>query len=519
MSLKIIRGFVLFLLFYSSVSCSTSNHKTKAVDESFLNQKPIPANYLSEDEYGSKIVDPDIQWISGISNNSRLVFAKVRSNVGKELFSLILKVDTESDKISYLPLKNNETPIDILTNKNKKNYYLNKVNEYSNKQEINNVHTESLSHLIGEKKLGSPLPTPTHIFAVAANYPSHLEYDLGIKNANKYRAQLAAARPRVFLKYPLTIPTEAKGAIKVCDKLNQVIGPFDTGFIHNEIVVPNEAGSDVKIVNTRIDYEAEIGAVIGKDLTWNDIEHASDTEILEAVAGYILVNDTKARNPQVMLNILRHEEKATEDNTYRIGNKLLDQSLGVWDEKTAMWWSYAASFGGIHSIGPFFVEAEQKDFVPDRIVIGARSFGDDRPTQVPIDYMANTLYLRQLALTTESKNARDGLIWSLSDIIRSILSPSSALQFYDKSLEIKKGDIISLGTPGGTVITVKSPKVFRIVEDIAVWLDPIDWHNLFFKGDKQLYMENNDSTFMWATGLGFQKVILKDSSTNELLCK
>ena len=519
MSINIIKKFLVLLMLYSSASCSTSNQKFEAINEEYLNQKPIPANYLTKDEFGATIIKSEPGWTANISSKSNLTFAKLRITDNGEIFVIILNVDPIADEIIVLPLSHNETPLSVLTNKDLKEQYINKVEQYQTNQTLSNIQIHSLTKLIKENQLGVPIPKPTHIFAVAANYPSHLEYDLGIKNANEYKQELAKARPRVFLKYPLTIPPGAEIVDEPCEKLHQIIGPYDRAYYTKKIAVPGQSTTDTQAVIARIDYEAEIGAVIGRDLMWQDVEHASDEEILNAVAGYVLVNDTKARNPQVMLNILRHEEKVSKENTYRVGNDFLDERLGVWDQQTNLWWSYAASWGGVHSLGPFFVEAKHNENFPERIVIGARSFGDMRESLVPEDYLSNMLYLRQLALTTHDENTEDGLIWSLPDIVRSILAPESALEFIDTALTIKQGDIISLGTPGGTVITVKAPKVFRIVEDIAVWLDPIDWHNLFFKGDAQLYLEGNDSIFIWGTGLGFQHVELSDISKHESWCQ
>lgn len=516
---RIFNYFLIVLISCNNASCSASSSKFEALDEKYLKQKPIPANYIEENENGLKQIKPETAWFSDVSATSKLIFARLRKANNKESFAIVANVDHEKDEIVFLPLEGNETPLDILAKNEKKAYYLSKLKEYKSNKSLPSAQGYSLKKLIAENKLASPLPEPSHIFAVAANYPSHLEYDLGIKDAIRFEDELASSRPRVFLKYPLTIPAAAEGLIQPCDEINKIIGPFDMAYYHKNIVVPGATDTDAQVVHARMDYEAEIGAVIGKDLAWKDVEYATDNDILAAVAGYVLVNDAKARNPQVMLNVLRHEEKATEDNTYKIGNKMLDERLGVWDQQTSMWWSYAASWGGVHSIGPFFVTADNDKSSPERLIIGARSFGENRESHIPEDYLSDILYLRQLAFTTQRKDAHDGLIWSLPDIIRSILAPDSALEFYSKDLEIKKGDIISLGTPGGTVITVKAPKVFRIVEDLAIWLDPIDWHNLFFKGDAELYLEANDSIFMWATGLGYQQVNLIDATNHKSLCK
>ena len=434
--------------------------------------------------------------------------------------SIILDIDIEKDELALLPLIEKETPLDVLSDNTRKEYYKDVIHEFQSNSKNINVSVVSLSRAVSEKRLGPPIPVPEHIFAVAANYPSHLKYDLGIKDAEQYRNVLSNSRPRIFLKYPLVVPHEAEKAIKTCKKMHQIIGPYDDAYYRKYIAVPASSKiSSVELVSAHIDYEAEIGAVMGKDLTWDDIKHASDEEILKTVSGYVLVNDTKARNPQVMLNILRHEEKPIKQNPYRIGNKLLDRRLGIWDQQAAMWWSYAASWGGVHSIGPVFVEAVNDGLFPERAVIGARSFGSNRPSETPKLLQNDLLYLRQLSFTTRVKNATDGIIWGIPEIVRSILQPNNALEFYAKPINIKQGDIISLGTPGGTVISVKRPNLFRIVEDIALWMKPIEWHGLFFKKDAKLYLEENDTIFIWATRLGFQQITLKEMEKNKITCE
>ena len=107
-------------------------------------------------------------------------------------------------------------------------------------------------------------------------------------------------------------------------------------------------------------------------------------------------------------------------------------------------------------------------------------------------------------MTTEEKGDPDRLIWNIPQILRSILAPDSALQFMEGIPRLEPGDIISLGTPGGAVITAKPYQLFNILEKMVFWWDPVDWHNAFFGDDGGLYLHHGDELFFWAEGLGFQ---------------
>ena len=101
-------------------------------------------------------------------------------------------------------------------------------------------------------KLAAPIPNPDKILCIGLNYADHAAES----------GQPLPDYPIVFSKYS-----------------NTVIGSGDA------IVLPK--------VTDQVDYEAELGFVIGKRA-----RHVSEADALEYVAGYLNVNDVSARDYQ-----------------------------------------------------------------------------------------------------------------------------------------------------------------------------------------------------------------------------
>ena len=101
-------------------------------------------------------------------------------------------------------------------------------------------------------KLAAPIPNPDKILCIGLNYADHAAES----------GQPLPDFPIVFSKYS-----------------NTVIGSGDA------IVLPK--------VTDQVDYEAELGFVIGKRA-----RHVSEADALEYVAGYLNVNDVSARDYQ-----------------------------------------------------------------------------------------------------------------------------------------------------------------------------------------------------------------------------
>ena len=241
-----------------------------------------------------------------------------------------------------------------------------------------------------------------------------------------------------------------------------------------------------------------------------------DRQLRETVAGYLLFSDAKVRDPQVMGKILQafDNRKGLPDDPYRIGDKALDGTLGIWDETTCHWWSYAASWGRYAAHGPFLVaSAGEKSFRP-RLILSARSYSSsaDRPLLPPHGVLTDRLLLRQAALTTTSAGYRDALIWDIPAIIRSLLDPAgNALAFSGTHPVLNAGDLIALGTPGGTVISAKPWWLLPLAEDVLFWKDPEDFFEMFFAPAENSYLNSGDKLFLWGEGLGYQNLNVTSS--------
>jgi 2-keto-4-pentenoate hydratase/2-oxohepta-3-ene-1,7-dioic acid hydratase in catechol pathway len=114
-------------------------------------------------------------------------------------------------------------------------------------------HTSSAEYDLEQVRLKAPVPNPGKIICIGLNYRDHAE-----------ESKLPIpAYPAVFSKYA-----------------NAVIGPGET------IVIPR--------VTQQVDYEGELGVVIGREGRYIPVEQA-----LDYVGGYIAFNDVSARDFQM----------------------------------------------------------------------------------------------------------------------------------------------------------------------------------------------------------------------------
>ena len=143
-------------------------------------------------------------------------------------------------------------------------------------------------------------------------------------------------------------------------------------------------------------------------------------------------------------------------------------------------------------------------------MLTGRSYGPAavRGQPVPADHTPDTLYLRQAVIVSGREGYTDRMIWTIPQIIRSSLAPDNALDFMPAPRTLHPGDIISLGTPGGTVITTKSKTVVDWADALLFWWEPLDWHDAFFGGTQALYLNPGDEVFFWAEDLGYQRHLI-----------
>jgi len=456
------------------------------------------------------VVTPSSLWMESVKPERNLTFASYRINHDKIVFCLVVNCDTQENELVLYPLKNNISPVDIVMNPVENKELKTLVNDYHNgslnQRTREKIITINLTESISKKQFAPPLPVSNRVFAVAVNFPSHLKHDIAFNFNKKVREKMAKSAPRVFFKYPPVAPPvkELEGKESHHDSF---LGAYDTIFYDSAIYIPSDDPElPYKTTNLKLDYEVEVGVVIGKSLTCESLKTMTDEDIYSAIAGYVLVNDTKARNPQVMLKIIKDDTKPPKDNHYKFNDNSLNDVFGTWNEETCHWWSYAATCSNFLSVGPFFVAVNDRSF-KDISVVSARSYGKGRGEKIPKKHYEDVFYLRQSSVITESADYADAMVWKVARIIREIVRPGNPLAgIAGEKIELQPGDIICLGTPGGTAITSKPYPVFDLLEDLLFWVKPNKWHDLFFKGHQKEYLYPADRLFLWGESLGFQNL-------------
>jgi len=483
--------------------------KKDAQDYGFLNQTPSQGAYLTDDAGDAKIIQPGKHWMGRVDADAGLTFVSWRLTNGAHQFCIVVLCDPVEDRLLLLPLDDGESPLVVLTDPARRHDYERQLKtirqELAARPSSGRLISASLIEAVDDKRLGPPLPPPQQVLAVAANFPSHLKQDLLLEDPDVIEG-LRGTRPRVFVKYPPVFPLPG---MTPAEEVVGIIGPFDTIFYPPKIHVPvtDDAGQPVR-VDTHVDYEAEIGMVIGRRLTWEDVQTASDRDLFEAIIGYLLVSDTKARNPQVVQNIISRDDPLPADpGPYLTGDERIDRQIGFWDKETCKWWSYAAGWGDYAGLGPFLVAAPSSGSWPDRMMLAGRSYAPEavRGQPIPSGHTADTIYLRQSVIVSTRDGYDDRMLWTIPQIIRSTLAPDNALDFQPGPRTLYPGDIISLGTPGGTVITVKSKAVVDFADALLFWWEPLDWHDAFFGGSQAMYLNPGDHVYFWAQDLGYQR--------------
>jgi 2-keto-4-pentenoate hydratase/2-oxohepta-3-ene-1,7-dioic acid hydratase in catechol pathway len=200
--------------------------------------------------------------------------------------------------------------------------------------------------------LETPILYPGAVFATGGNYASHLD-----EMAKKY------GRP------PLT--------------RHKVAEPFFTLKTSAHSAIGHMAAIHQPSFSSKIDYEAELGVVIGAL-----VENASEARAMEAIAGYLNVNDLSARD------YARRETLPNQNTHDWFGQKCFRDSLPM---------------------GPWLTPAE---FVPD-------------PYDMPIRLWVNG-ELRQDGSTKD-------MIYPLAEQIA----------YLSRHLTLRPGDVISTGCPSG----------------------------------------------------------------------
>lgn len=118
---------------------------------------------------------------------------------------------------------------------------------------IGDRNVEGVMFPMAQVRLLAPIPRPPKIIAIGLNYMDHA------REQKKDPPQ----RPILFAKYP-----------------SSVIGPYDAIHVHPDL-------------SERVDYEAELGVVIGKTA-----RNVNASDALDYVFGYTALNDVSARDLQ-----------------------------------------------------------------------------------------------------------------------------------------------------------------------------------------------------------------------------
>ncbi len=491
-------------------ACASPIVKPDAFDPTVLRETPFPANRLRPALDGEEIVvEESADWMR--LRPEHLTFVGYRTSATERIYCLVLECIPEQNRLTLLPLAPGETSLSVLASPERRAELTEAAKRFVQHSAMpadGEPISIALRDAVAEQKLGPPIPDPRRVLAVAANYPSHLVHDL--ETDPDSIESIRKTPPRLFLKHP---PQPPPGTEMPSDlPFNGIIGPFDSIVYPERTWLPKDESKVSKSVPTALDYEVELGAVIGRVLTWEDVRDASDEEIFGAIAGYLLLSDVKARNPQVYERALaRNETSDRWAKPYLTGDANTDLVLGNWTPDTVSWWGYAASLGDFTAVGPYFVASEGETTMPSHALICARSYGPSEGRRYPIPRGRDParFYLRQCSRASEEAGARDRMIWRIPQIVRAALDPDGALAPTHDATKLQPGDVIALGTPGGIVLTVKGRRMIRFLNRILFWWNALDWHDAFFRKDVGNYLHDGDALFLWGEGLGCQRLSIR----------
>ena len=499
------RGALLFV-----AACSSPLVKPEAFDPAVLREEPLPASHLHRDLGGEELLlEESGQWMQ--LRPEHLTFVGYRIPSAERIYCLVLECVPEEDRLTLLPLAPGETSLSVLASPERRAELIDAARRYAQDRAMPaGVEPISLAlrGAVADRRLGPPIPDPKRVLAVAANFPSHLEHDL--ETDPKSIAAIARTPPRLFLKYPPQPPPGTELASDL--PFTGIIGPFDSIVYPDRTWLPKDEGGVSNSVPTALDYEVELAAVLGRTLTWEDVRDATDGEIYAAVAGYVLVSDVKARNPQVYERALaRNETPDRWSKPYLTGDAATDLILGNWTPDTVAWWGYAASLGDFTAVGPYFVANNTPGPMPSHALVCARSYGKSavRGHPIPGGRDADVFYLRQCSRASEAPDAPDRMLWRIPQIVRAALDPAGALAPTHDATKLQAGDVILLGTPGGIALTVRGRSTIRFLNRILFWWTALDWHDAFFGKDIDNYLHEGDALFLWGEGLGCQRLAIR----------
>ncbi len=240
------------------------------------------------------------------------------------------------------------------------------------------VEAGGASYSLGQVRLLAPNPRPGKFLALAGNYQAHIEEGGG------QRVDKTKITPRVFMK-----PSSC------------VVGPGEA------VILPR--------VSDAVDYELELGIVIGRQA-----KHVGVDNALDYVAGYTIINDISSRS----LNIGAHRTPRPMDDFF-------DWLNGKWQD----------AFG---PMGPYILTSDEVSD-PDNLWLKLWVNGELRQN-------SNTGYM--------------------------IFNTREMVAFCSDLMTLEPGDVIATGTPAGvgdsTGTYLKAGDVMRgEIEGLGVLESPV----------------------------------------------
>lgn len=235
------------------------------------------------------------------------------------------------------------------------------------------------SHAISEISIKAPIARPGKILCLAGNYAEHIR-EAGRKVSGKEKMA-----PRVFMK-PAT----------------SVIGHGDT------IKIPK--------IGNKIDWEAELGVVIGKKGKYIKANEANDY-----IAGYTVVNDVSEREL-----IIENDQRETSE-----WNRFFDWLNGKWMDTFA-------------PMGPYIVT---KGEISDPMNLGIR--------------------LKVNGEIKQNSNTSN-MIFNIAELV----------EFASRIMTLEPGDVIATGTPDGvgasSGVFLKDKDIVEVeIDEVGILKNPV----------------------------------------------
>jgi len=294
----------------------------------------------------------------------------------ERLYNLYASEKKTAPKIEPFPT----SPLEFLDSKGVMKKVVEEVESFYRQRRKDATLRKRVVFPVSHVKILTPIPVPSKMFFLAGNYAEHIEEGGGVAEKKE------VTFPYFFMKPPSTTLTNPGDAIKL-----------------------------PKVSPDHIDWEAELGVIIGRR-----VKGVKPEDALDAVAGYTVVNDVSDR-----------EFRPNPDRKKRDWDDFFDWLHGKWHDTFA-------------PLGPCIAS---KTAVPD-------------PQNLHITLRVN-------GETMQDSNTRN-MIFTAAELIA----------FISNVVTLEPGDVISTGTPSGIGATrgvyLKTGDVVEAeIEKIGVLRNPV----------------------------------------------